>query len=117
MENSPVEQQLEPYTESPECPKCGCDSVSTRFDKGMKPDALRRLCCGCGFIWHTRCKDYEEESAYAQDVPVKDRWVRLKEAHPGALYVRVVPVDDPGTKTYRAYYDTYDGERIAISED
>ena len=117
-----MEQKIVPYEEASECPKCGCENVRMAFDQiecgasehnsEVTTDVLVRHCGRCGHKWHTRCKDYEE----AQGVPMEDRWVRLEEVHPGALYVRVISVDDPGTKVYKAYYDTYDGERLATSE-
>jgi transcription elongation factor Elf1 len=86
MESSSVEQQLEPYTENPECPKCGSDSVGTRFDAEMTEDALSRDCCDCGYKWYTRCKDYEPEDAY-------DRYVRFMKEHDGPIYIPVADSD------------------------
>lgn len=50
------------YNEDNACPKCGCESVTTRYTEARWParfgtDCLVRRCARCGHEWHETALD------------------------------------------------------------
>lgn len=49
---------LPPFSEHPECPKCGWSEIGTCY-KAMRADIdfLQLICHHCGYEWRMACKD------------------------------------------------------------
>lgn len=46
-----------PFTDKPECPKCGSNWITKRYISMYGEECLKCVCDGCAHDWAMACKD------------------------------------------------------------